>query len=204
MRIRMSVVLSFFLLFSFLLAGCSQTITPAPATSILPAGSTPTDPPSLAPAPDDRFMCTANSDRTIWDCTKLAGRTAIFSQVSPELQVYAYPIKDNKALLNERLFTNNVRPLSLVADFRFYADGKPQSEFKQPILFSLELTPEDIKLADTKTIGLVQINPEDGKGWKLVALPTIIRADDKTKTRLMDIYFTKWQADPATSPGVGN
>jgi hypothetical protein len=138
-----------------------------------------------------------------WDCSTLAKRVVIFKHVPSSYTVYAHPADNN--LLNENFYTNNVRPLSIAGDFRFYEGNTPISEFDQAVLMTLEITPVDLENAKGKTIVLVQMNPEDSKGWKVLAVPSPVRVyDEKTKTSVVDIKFTKWQTDPASGPGVGN
>ncbi len=194
MRIRMSVVLSFFLLFSFLLAGCELT-TPTPTPKV------------NAVTPDIQYLC-KNDPKTapdVWDCST-ADRKIVFSKVAEGVQVYNYPVVLEQLNTPDLTTPNKIKIIGLAGDIRFFRDNKLEVKVGTDVKLSMEITAADTRALAEANKTFKDIFPiqtiDNGKGgftpWKQFKA-TNVSLDNNVGI----ITFDVWGGDAPTGWGTG-
>jgi len=202
------VVFTIILALLFVLSACIQPTAQAPEPTKKAEIQPEKTPEVTLPPPDKRYLCKSD-DKGGWDCSDLAKRRAIFTNVPPELQVYAYEIPaDVQEILLSKDLQEKYTITSLVADFRFYENNQPfEGKLSQEVGLQLAITKEDRVQAeklqiDIRKLTIGQSFPlKDGKGWKPWA--EMRDATFKNDAEYIFATFTSWAIDPPSSPGVG-
>ena len=195
MRFRMSVVLSFILILTFLLTGCYPTPTPTSAPRI------------NSSAPDPALICKndAKTAPDVWDCSA-ADRKIIFRGVAEGVQAYNYPVVLEQLNTPDLTGPNKIKIIGLAGDIRFFRKDQLEVKVGTNVKLEMGITDVDNKALAALSKTFKDLFPiqtiTDGKGgftpWKQFRA-TNVSLDNNVGI----ITFDVWGGDAPTGWGSG-